>query len=363
MRINDVRMDALQGSIFGEDHHGIANEHLFRCTCYPCLNTSDMSSSMRSTGGGSFRCSVSGFIAFLVCKNTHYNEKISTLLPIIILSLTSASLYGQVLSYDGFSSLDYTESVTINGGSGGSGWSSNWSVNLQSIDNPLRYQGSSVSLKYTDLQGRSLLTTPGSLELVEAGAGAGEIRRSFDSLTGDVWISFLNMRTEDSTQNWDFWLMDSAGGEEFKINYITASGGRLAIYYEGTQWSYQLNFDPKDTAWTPANDADFYVMQISNVGSGNADASVTLWANPVDLTDLDAGSAASVVRSGMQIDELGQFGFNKGRTPTGYFDELRIGSSYLDVTAVPEPSVYSILVGLFAFAFIRYSRGRKGLER
>ena len=276
---------------------------------------------------------------------------------LLALAIAGASVHGQILVADGFSVDEYDDGTTINGLAGGSGWDGNWAVNLSDPNNALRYQGSNVSLGYTDTVGNSLVTTPGSLELHPGGSGAGELSRSFgDSLSGEIWISFLNIRTQNGNWNWQMQFADAGGTAQINVQNHS-SNGQFRLQAGGST-SSNLSLLNYDTNWEPGDDAQLYLIQATNVGSGSADASVTLWANPNDLENLTVGAAASVSLSNVQVDTLSQFIFDKGAgtDQTGFFDELRIGTSSADVLPIPEPRVYAALFGAFALIFAGYRR-------
>lgn len=269
--------------------------------------------------------------------------------------LASAGLTAQI--YDGFSSSVYTVDETVNQLGGGSGWANDWNVNLSgSANNFLRYQGSSNSLGYTDSMGNSLYTTPGSLALRAGGAGAGELSRNFTSpLTGEVWVSFLNIRTAAGAWNWEY-TFASDGGTSFRIQN-NSNTGFFRLEHSGATsntnlTNYDLSADPE---------AQLFVLRITNVGSGSADSQISLWINPTDITDINAGAASTAVLNNRQINDIQGFVFNKGAgvDQTGYFDELRFGASSADVLPIPEPSTYAMLTGIFAFIAIALRRFRR----
>lgn len=278
-------------------------------------------------------------------------KKISISLVCALFALPLAS-NAQII-YDGFSTTAYTAGATINGLSGGEGWSGNWAVNTSTASNILRYQGSSVSLGYTDTLGNNLATTPGSLELFPGGSGAGELSRPFDSsFSGEVWMGFLNIRTTNGSWNWQIQFANASGVVQANIQNASNSGKFRLV--AGVKTSANLTLDNHDADWTPSDNAQLYLLQLTNVGSGEANATATLWSNPNNLEDLTAGAASSVSLTGLQLDTIDQFIFNKGAgvEQTGYFDELRIGSSSADILAIPEPRVYALLAGLFAMGAV-----------
>lgn len=269
-------------------------------------------------------------------------------------------LNGQI-AYDGFSTGTYPAGQTINNLTGGEGWDDAWSVNTSNVNNPLRYQGSTVSLGYTDSVGNNLATTPGSLELLAGGSGAGELSRNLaSSLSGEVWMGFLNIRTSSGSWNWQIQLANAAGSVQANIQNNSNTGKFRLL--AGGQTSGNLTLDNFDTSWNPGDNAQLYLLQLTNVGSGTANATATLWANPLNIEDLAAGAESSVTLTGIQLDTIDQFIFNKGAgaDQTGYFDELRIGTSAEEILAIPEPRVYALLAGIFSLAIVVMRRRQKG---
>ena len=268
------------------------------------------------------------------------------------LIVSVGSLSAQLYVYEGFSTSDFTSGVTVNGLGGGSGWDGNWSVDAtNNPNNPNRYRGSDYSLTFSDTVGNNLVTTSGSLAGHPAGSGVGGMFRSFENpISGEVWISFLTVRTADVNWGWQFLFNDAAGETQFRIQNEGANN-RFRLNADGTS---ALVFNNLDTAEEPVG--QFYVVRVTNVGSGEADANITLWANPNDLTDLAAGAAASTALNNQTVNSLSQFAFLKDANPTGYFDELRIGGSFADVAPIPEPRAYALMAGLLGLLLVSLRR-------
>lgn len=58
---------------------------------------------------------------------------------------------------------------------------------------------------------------------------------------------------------------------------------------------------------------------------------------------------------GANITDI-RFNSGGGTNPTQQFDEFRLGATYADVTAIPEPSSYAIFSGLLAFGLLNRRR-------
>jgi hypothetical protein len=172
-------------------------------------------------------------------------------------------------------------------------------------------------------------------------------------------MGFLNIRTDSGDWNWQIQLANASGSAQANIQN-SSNSGKFRLQAGGST-SSNLTIDNFDTDWSPGDNAQLYLLQLTNVGSGEANATATLWANPLDLDDLSAGAASSVTLTGLQLDTITQFIFDKGAgvDQTGYFDELRIGTSSADILAIPEPRVYALLAGLFTMGFVVLRRRSK----
>lgn len=285
--------------------------------------------------------------------------KLATQLLACALCAVIPNLQAQI-TYDGFSTADYNDGETIDGLGGGENWSDNWSVNTSgSFNNIHRYHGSNFSLNYTDNFGNSLVTDSGSLELKTAGGGAGEAGRTLgSSANGDVWVSFLNIRTSSENWNWAFEFHDSTSSQSQLLIQNWSDQNKFRLNQDGA--TSVLDLDNRDLSGTP--EGQLYLLHISNVGSGLANSDITLWGNPNNLEDLSAGAEAVTSLSNRQVDSFDTFIFDKGVNPTGFFDELRIGETSAEVLPIPEPRVYALMAGLLSLAFVivRKRRSTKG---
>lgn len=276
-----------------------------------------------------------------------------SLLPAFLLS--GGAAFGQLYVYDGFSSGDYTDGVTVDGLGGGSGWSGNWSVDASANANNInRYHGSSYSLDYTDSNANSLVTNAGGLELKAAGSGAAPLSRDFtQAVDGELWFSFLNIRTSTHSWGWDLQFLDAAGGIQFRVQNASSSG-----YFRINQGGATSNIELTNHTTDPLPEGQFFVGRVTNLGSGSANSSLSVWANPNNLLDLDAGAAATASLTDRQVEAISRFGFVKGANHTGYFDEFRVGGSLDAVAPIPEPATYAAWLGLLSIGLLALRRRR-----
>jgi hypothetical protein len=100
------------------------------------------------------------------------------------------------------------------------------------------------------------------------------------------------------------------------------------------------------------------------VGNGTAGGTTTIWINPTNFTSeatvsssaaLTATSTFAAVTLGSNFGLRGQVA---GATLLN-IDEIRLGATYADLVAVPEPSSFAALAGLGALGFAASRRRRR----
>ena len=81
-------------------------------------------------------------------------------------------------------------------------------------------------------------------------------------------------------------------------------------------------------------DPTLVILRIENAGSGKADGTVTAYLNPTDLRDAEISAAGSLKISGLQLNAIKKFSFDKKTGAEGYIDELRLGETLADVIPI-----------------------------
>lgn len=153
--------------------------------------------------------------------------------------------------------------------------------------------------------------------------------------------------------------LSSGDGTTFpsKVNIRTTTGG----FNLGTSKGGGVTFGGWDDQLFTAGETIFVVGRYSfNTGSGTDDTT-SLWLNP-DISTFGAGTPPApdllFGEGGTDVAQVDRFFFRSGGSASAPIkevaDELRIGTTWADVTAIPEPSTLTLgalgLIGLFLAA-------------
>ncbi len=281
------------------------------------------------------------------------------------------SVHADLIAYEGF---EYDTGVALGGLNGGFGFSDAW------------YPASATAPGISSIQagglGFSSLTTSGGALYVagDATAGTASFFRTLATPRGDdgttTWLSFIGQRTGTKSANYG---VDSAASYVRPLNLSlynsTLSSGqeRLALG-EGTRTSGGTLPDTDVwglverggvnnalTTWTtvPVDVQSFVLVRIDH-GAANADTGY-MWLNP-DLSVEPAVASALVSMTGIDLafDRIRPFAGNPSPASQnipaeGYFDEIRVGTTFADVAPlIPEPSTVALFaLGGLSFLLLR----------
>jgi hypothetical protein len=272
------------------------------------------------------------------------------------LTLVVAPARAELLAYDSFT-YDISATTALNGRTGGTGWTSAWTnvpsssvtaLNVTSVGAPL------TAGLYTG--GDYAVSIPGMSQ--SSGGIAGS--RSFASQTDEVWFSFL-FRTPAVVGNDDF-LQFSLNNDADQTN--SASIGDTDTSATGNKFSVRIGGTNGGTTFPGSKlilgGTDYFLVgRVSKAGaSGNGSGTYDLVEMWVDPTGAAAPELASFIVSRDANSNMGAISYftvrtaNFDNTPY-YFDELKVGTTYLSVT--PEPAALAPLA-LAAAAILRRRR-------
>lgn len=252
---------------------------------------------------------------------------------VAVIAITG-NTYSEIWIYDGFS-LDgsYDHEQTLNGLSGGKGFDGPWEVDTSaSVLNVNRYVGQSGAPVYTDAKGNVLQSKEGDLGLRATGTGNAPLMRAFKKeLTGTFWISFLTRMDEQVGYGWDIQFLDATDEMQLKFMNGRAENNRWRIQSMKTETGQNKDGLFKSKPGLTPTDFTLVLLKIVNAGSGEADGQVIAYLNPADLRDPEISARASLKISGLLLNPIKKFRFDKKTTAKGCFDELRIGTDMEDV--------------------------------
>lgn len=285
-------------------------------------------------------------------KNISSKTSAIAALSVFALGVSSSQLQATLIAYEGFSTPGaYTAGSDLAAQTGdGTGWTSNWSNTLANAGSGVVTSESS-SLTYSTLS-----TTAGSAVGPASGntrvdAYARAFNLGFSPVDGDeVWMSALVDLTSDGDRGWALTLSNNdqrSQGVGFGIN--NNSAGNVSGIIQGTEGS-QVAI---------GSGANFYVARVSYTSGFPV---VDLWVNPMLNADLSSvaigGGDSTVTRSYGSVDSITNVVLYSHQDNRLTYDEIRIGTTQLDVGIIPEPSVYAaaFALGALGLAIIRRRR-------
>ncbi|MFC0016248.1 hypothetical protein [Roseibacillus persicicus] len=232
-------------------------------------------------------------------------------------------------------SFDYPVTGPVAGQSGGTGLSGSWS--LTTIGSTEVKAGNT----YTDSLGASLLVSGGSADLITDNTTA-RLSRSLETpyTSGIVYGSILiNHFVETSSLDAGFAV------------------GNVGLYWRGWSSNWVLGEGGNNFSTVPKpaeGDVDLMVFAIDIDND-----TLSVWKNP-DLGIEDTPDYTTSIDPVTSIDslEIWQQGADENNHPqqTVLFDEFRLGTSFAEVTPIPEPT--TALLG-FVGLLTCFSRRRK----
>jgi hypothetical protein len=266
-----------------------------------------------------------------------------------------------LLAYEGF---DYSAGSSLAGQNGGFGFAGAWgtSAGIANISLP-------------SLSAGGVLTTGGKLFLQGDSTGNAAIFRELSAGRGDegstTWISLLGLRTGATSGTFG---VDGAASLVRPVNFsLFQAGSEILAVGEGTRTS-GISLPDTDTwglvdrggvnnagtRWTTASllVESFVLLRIDH-GAGDVD-NAYLWVNPSMDAEPTIDSAMATTTGNWNFNRVRPFAGNPNATSgnigaEGYLDEFRLGTTWADVTPVPEPSTWA-LFGLGALALLLYRR-------
>lgn len=260
------------------------------------------------------------------------------------------SAHAALLAYEGF---DYTTG-TIAGKNGGTGFAEAWG----SISGGGNINVVTTQLNYTDGNSNALDTLGNSVYIDRSTRSVSRLLDQTYS-SGVVWLSFLIQPNSAI-----FGSDPQNTGSSFRLVLLSGTTERLqAGNRNNSSTVYGISgFSQTGNSTVSVlgnTDVQFMVVRYEFGAAG----SVHLFMNPdLDtepaLVDADAaltGIAAAMSFNTIRLQTLAADISTETSRSRGRFDEIRLGETYFDVTAIPEPASLSLL-GLGGIALLRRRR-------
>lgn len=251
---------------------------------------------------------------------------------LMTMSLTSVSR-AALVGFDNFNS--YTNGSNLHGGTGGFGWAGNsWQHVAGSQPTAT---GGMANLVFSSGIAQSRISRTLSSTLLGATGTTTWVR-----FNGDYFNSFSTL-TPPNSPSGGLSLYEN-GSERLRIGKFNGT----------TNWSVGLASFSSSTVstYTPS---DLWVRINHSAGAD----SVSLWVNPADTSsEANLGTAAATLNTlDINFDQVmlfGDIGTLNFSTDTWNFDNVRIGTSFGAMSAVPEPtSLWLVGLALSGLGFVR----------
>ena len=255
-----------------------------------------------------------------------------------------------IIAYDGFSSANYTAGPLQGQNYGGTGfeaagqWYNGGNINAGNSTAALAYSG----VASNDTGGAYSVSTGNRVY-------ANLAPSSYLTGNNTYYISVM-MKNTAAGSDYRAFELASGIGDTVRILQVGTNGDNGD---GGANWGMRVNnVTGALTSVTAASTLDttvFAVIKLTYSTTAGA-SSATLWINPTDLSsEAGSGSTNSVTVTGQTFADATNIRFAQyDNYSMSYWDELRIGNTWADVTTVPEPATWGLLVlGLTATAAFR----------
>jgi hypothetical protein len=237
--------------------------------------------------------------------------------------ITPRKMYAQTV-YEPF---NYSAGSSVLGQNGGFGWAGPWTF-LNT------WQAASPGLNFGSL------VTQGNLAQNTGAIGA-ENRRSFASpfldTGGDLWFSFLTRPNDANVANSynGLTLLAGVGSTGGRSLFVGWSGGSTTTY--GMVTFPNIGF--VGTNVVPSQNVTAYLVGRIQFAAGND--TITMWANPTP--GLANPNTTPFVKTDYDFGASVDGAYLYGGVNEWATDEIRFGSSFASVSAIPEPSTWALI--------------------
>jgi hypothetical protein len=289
----------------------------------------------------------------------------------------ATNLHATLLAYEGFDSSVYTttggfasDNLSGQGTGSGSGFTGDWGapttdgqalgdywLNSDDSTADAYYRASTGQASYTDANSQSLLTTSGQATFTGDGTQVSLQRFASTGTSFSDSLYFSVLVTLDASSSGILFggaatTTTSSSDRPFQFGF-TSSGNLTAMGYSSTS-----------TPATPLTSATSYTagtyLLVAKVTSGD---NLDLWLNPLLGDESGSGAADLSITGGFYVTgstwSIDGITIDAAGSGSVTLDELRMGTTWEDVTAstIPEPS--TLMIPVLAFLSLGMIRRRK----
>jgi hypothetical protein len=260
-----------------------------------------------------------------------------------------------LIAYEGF---DYAAGSSLAGQNGGTGWAGPY---LSGVSNTVAAPG----LTYTDANGKQLQVTGNTLTYYDPSNHYDYDTRaiansaSISTAGNSVWFSFIGQDYIASDQEAIQFDTGNSVAPNFTDLYVGKYNGSThwaAALYQGGSATVDYGYDAY-----PSPDIGAQTFAVGRIDFGSATDNIRIWFNP--LLGGAAPSDAVANLNLLNVPHLAltnvtlQGGFSQAQP--AYYDEIRLGTTFADVTPVATPEPASIgLAAAGALTLLVRRRGR-----
>ncbi|MDP0496235.1 MAG: hypothetical protein Q7Q73_08500 [Verrucomicrobiota bacterium JB024] len=305
----------------------------------------------------------------------------SCLISLLTLGALASSLSATILLEDSF---DYAVGSNLAGNSGGTGFSSSWSLGggvQATVSNGLAFSGlytSGGSALITSSSGAATLLNRTSGTNVTTSTVYGSFLfqtedQPIDSAsgqTGSTWTT--RFRNGSSSGTLEYAVLPFYGGNSSYYNGLSASGYNDYYYsntsaavrpgiYDGSTYLFVTKITGLSTG---SGTLEVWILDESGLAAARA-AGMTdtaLTTNVVSDGYLNVSYTGTISLSSGDVLQLASYTSSNSAYSSSYImDEIRYGESLTDVTPLPEPAVTGLLLGISVSALLlrRVQRRRR----
>ncbi len=249
--------------------------------------------------------------------------KAAALAVVAMVGMALPAAHASLLVYEPF---NYTAGSNLNGQTAtGLGLTGSWSAGNATIASGSLSEGNLATSANSLIGGASNVTQVNLTSPISATAG------------NPLWVSFLIQTPTTATEVTGGW-----GGLVLELSSTNVYTYPFIGYANSGVFVVQTQGGGNDVNGPSVSPNTTYLMVLEDIANSSGPDTLNLWVNPA--TGVTAPSGTPTITDNLigPIGDISGIGTNDGSYSNSY-DEIRIGTSYADVTPVPEPATLGLV--------------------